>query len=114
MVEIYNHISERLTEDRRVAMFATMGQCRRWTSAALKVIKEISSGSGEPIIAEARVVEMESRSAHTFVRIKIETDGTAFIYDGTGVINCSPFFGREDDAPEHLKNSAWDMINAYF
>jgi hypothetical protein len=85
---------------------ARPGLCRQWTKAALDFFEKIRLN----ISAEAREVEIEPSLQHTFIRIRGER---AYLCDGTGVLDFPPFFGFEDEAPEHLLNSHPDMINSY-
>lgn len=88
------------------------GDCRTWTSEAIKKIKEYARITGENITVEAREVEIEPGLSHTFIRL-ILPENQPFILDGTGAGKYGPFFGPESDAPEHLRNSLDDMLNHY-
>ena len=65
----------------------------------------------EVVEIEAREVSMGVGMEHTFVRIKIGEE--VYLWDGVGYGRWKPFFGLEEEAPEHLKGSQPDMINEY-
>lgn len=88
------------------------GDCRPWTGRAIRQIREYAKETGQQIKTEAREVEIGPDFTHTFVRATPE-NGELFLLDGTGVGEHKPYFGPENEAPDHLRNSSPDMINHY-
>lgn len=92
---------------------AVLGWCRAWTGAALDEIEIWAKTKGILIIAEAREITLKSGLEHTFIRVMIE-DLPPMLFDGTGVENFLPYFGLEEEAPMHLRNSkvdTWIMLD---
>ena len=108
----YVKIAERLTNG-DVKESARIGLCRDWSRRAMDAIEEFAEDQGIKVIRlEAREVEIESNLDHTFILVELEDD-KPFILDGTGLAQHAPYFGYEDEAPQHLRNSHLDMINNY-
>jgi|SRR3989344_3876128 len=110
--EIYHQITNTLT-DGETRRFSVIGLCRVWSKHALDAI-EVYATENDISIAEieAREVEIEPNLYHTFVFLKLDGD-QPFLFDGTGLANKEPYFGYEEDAPDHLQNSHPDLINHY-
>ena len=85
-----------------------LGLCRIWTGRVLDLVKGLDINELE-LTAEAREVQVEPGLHHTFVRITLGEK--SYLWDGIGTGKYGPYFGLEDQAPEHLKNSHLDMIN---
>lgn len=104
--DCYAKIVEVLCSSPEVNQWTKIEFCRLWTIFALDLIRQI-----EPELkVEAVEVDIDPLLQHTFVKI----DGVRpFLCDGTGTLRHKPYFGFEDEAPEHLRNSRPDkMINA--
>ena len=88
------------------------GLCRPWTRETIIKIKKYAELTSEHITVEAREVIFEPDFSHTFVKVTT-SDGKSLFLDGTGVGKHDSFFGPEDEAPKHLQNSTYDMMNYY-
>jgi hypothetical protein len=104
--EIYTPIIETLANDKVVKEMTKIGLCRRWTIAAMALIRT----HYPEITAEAREVDLTPHLQHTFLKISIAGE-KPFFWDGVGTLKFQPFSGFEEDAPPHLQNSRSDMIN---
>ena len=101
-----NNIFEELKSNEKLSKLSTHGYCRSWAQEALILIRD----KFPKLKAEAREIEVEEEFCHTFLKVIVD-ERTSLILDGVGFGNKSPFFGYEDEAPVHLRNSRLDMIN---
>ena len=97
-----HELSEDLVLEKRVKP----GLCRIWTNRVLDLIDQLNE---EGVVAEAREVQLEPGLYHTFVRINFGQE--SYLWDGVGAGGYEPYFGPEDQAPEHLRNSNLDWIS---
>ncbi len=109
---IYRKIYNNINEDPKVKENSFIGNCRIWSRQVLLLIHELNKQNGYKIKAEAREIKLDEFSYHTFIRIRLDEEDF-YLYDGIGTTKHCPYFGPEDDAPEHLRNSKPDMINYY-
>ncbi len=99
-------IIEELVQNPELAQLSKRGHCRSWTKASIYALKAIFP----QISVEAREVEIIEELRHTFLKIHLN-DHQTLLCDGVGVGKYPPYFGFEEDAPEHLRNSKPDVIN---
>lgn len=110
-IEAFNRIKEQVVSDPQISEFAKPGFCRAWSALGIKRI--LSEGVSDDLQPHVREVEIYSTLSHSFLRVTI--NGVNFLLDGTGVNFHPPFFGPEDEAPDHLRNSTPDVhINSLF
>lgn len=110
--EDYQYIYQKINEDPNLKQASSLGNCRIWTRGILLIIHELNKNNDYNIIAEARESQIEPFLFHTFIRLSL--DGECFyLFDGIGTIKLDPYFGPEDEAPEHLKKNRSDIINSY-
>ena len=110
--EIYSSIYKEIIEDPKVQAVSKLGNCRNWTRETILALRRISTINNLNLSVEARETDIEPSLSHTFVRFFIDEE-PVYIFDGTGVGFFDPYFGPENEAPEHLRNSRYDMINYY-
>lgn len=113
--KIFSNLVTRLQEDASIKPVVKRGLCRVWTKLALRVIEEFKQQNGLELQYDARETVLSGLKSHTFIRAVIGSDAssTAYILDGIGVEQHEPYFGPEDNSPDHLKNSKEDIINIY-
>ncbi|HUC94545.1 MAG TPA: hypothetical protein VMR19_00875 [Candidatus Saccharimonadales bacterium] len=105
---IQETIAEELQDNEALAKLCTHSLCRLWTRAVMLYLKKYPE-----IKTEAREVKINDSLDHTFLRITVGDQKPYFI-DGMGVEKNPPYFGPEDEAPQHLLNSRPDTINLDF
>ena len=108
MIESIEKVIEGFSEDIVLKQRSKLGSCRIWTGRVLDLAEGLDTDE-QGLTAEAREVQIEPGLRHTFV--KITFGEKSYLWDGVGVGRHGPYFGLEDQAPEHLKNSHLDMIN---
>lgn len=110
--ELFTGISQQVGEDRDVQKYTQRGYCRAWSANAIRVIME-SELFPECVQVEAREIDLDPWTSHTFLRATI--NGRKYAMDGIGIGEESqPYFGLEEDGPEYLKGSRPDdMVNRY-
>jgi hypothetical protein len=104
----YLTIINLLQESQGVQKLSKHGLCRDWAREAILILHKHFPNAD----IEAREVDITPDFQHTFLRV-ILPNHKPFLLDGTGVGKKDPYFGSEEKAPEHLKNSHPDMINNY-
>ncbi|MFZ5366325.1 MAG: hypothetical protein ACOZBZ_03435 [Patescibacteria group bacterium] len=109
---LMSSLPEYLSQNKSVSEACRKGFCRVWTSITINEIERLISEQNLPIKCEAREAEISPGLTHTFIRIIIR-DEKNLLYDGVGVENYPPYFGSEETAPPHLRNSKPDMLNFY-
>jgi len=99
-------VSHFLQGNRALESSAKPGMGRLWTKMATDLVaRELSVGG--IIRLEARETQIEPDLAHTFLKVS-DAVHLAYLCDGAGLIKRPPYFGPEEDAPEHLRNSRPD------
>jgi|SRR5581483_269676 len=109
---IYQGIFDLVGQDSKIHKETFVGNCRVWSKDVILAIRRFNDQCGVNILAEARESEVEPCLFHTFVRLSIGSE-KPYLWDGTGTGKSQPYFGPEEEAPEHLRNSKPDIINYY-
>jgi len=104
----YHSILKDINGIKNIQEVSRIGLCRVWSKAIMEMVKS----SFPQVSVEAREVDLEPNLQHTFLRVTIGNQ-KPFLIDGVGSAKFSPFFGYEDEAPEHLQNSRADVINIF-
>lgn len=108
-IQNYNTLAQHIQADQMCIPHAKIGHCRQWSRFVLDSLQNIDN-----ISAEAREVEISPGLTHTFIKLTIHDHHRAYFADGVGTTKYPPYFGYEDEAPDHLQNSKPDMmINTY-
>lgn len=110
--KIYHMVFDFVEQKKRIEKETFVGNCRVWSKEVILAIREFNKQYGVNILAEAREAEVEPFLFHTFVRLNIAQE-EFYLFDGIGTAKFSPYFGPEEDAPDHLKKNKPDIINYY-
>ncbi len=97
--------------DESALAHSQVGWCRKWTREAVIPMRRFCDENGIDAIIHAMEVDIEPGVQHTFIKMTIP-GCRPFLFDGVGTASHDPYFGYEDEAPEHLQNSRFDMINS--
>lgn len=101
-------IIEQVKSDEKLKSSERLGFCREWTKTVILFVRR----KFPSVKVEAREVDITPNLQHTFVRLT-EKGQEPILCDGVGTVYHPPYFGPENEAPEHLQNSKSDMINKY-
>ena len=110
--EVYSQIALKLQEEQYVLKQAKIGLCRLWSIDAVSCITDFCESNGVEVTLQVVEVEIESGLSHSFIKLSVEGKGP-YLCDGTGAGKHGPYFGYEEESPEHLQNSHLDMLNSY-
>ncbi|MEM3112567.1 MAG: hypothetical protein QXY90_05960 [Candidatus Anstonellales archaeon] len=105
-VEFLEKLRLSFSEDSVLERRTRPGNCRLWTDKVLDLVEQLKE---QGLTAEAREVKIEPGLYHTFVRLNYGEE--SYLWDGIGAGGYKPYFGPEDQAPDHLRNSNLDMIS---
>ena len=108
MTENIIALVQEFSDDPVLKSRSKLGLCRIWTGRVLELVKALRFEKQE-LIVEAREVKLEPELYHTFIQLKVGEK--SYLWDGVGTAKYAPYFGPEDEAPEHLKNHSLDMIS---
>lgn len=107
---VYLELQDMVLNNSGIMKLMRLGFCREWSLATLKFIRKFAEDSAYQLQIEAREVNISPLLSHTFIRL-IAGEERPYLMDGTGVEKHPPYFGYEDEAPEHLRNHKLDMIS---
>jgi len=108
MIESINKVIQNFSKDPVLEKRNKPGLCRVWTDRVLDLVEGMEEDKQE-LSAEAREVQVEPGLFHTFIILRM--GNKSYLWDGIGTGKHVPYFGPEEQAPEHLKNSRSDIIN---
>lgn len=108
----YQHIVDLLARTPSVTKLEQIGMCRLWTAEAIRHTLKFIRDYSLPVTAEAREVNINRSLSHTFLKLMADGD-FPFLIDNVGVENFPPYIGYEHEAPPHLHNSHFDILNYY-
>lgn len=106
MIESLEKLRHDFSKDITLEKGTKVGNCRVWTDRVLDLVDQLNE---QGLIAEAREVQLEPGFYHTFVRLSFGEE--SFLWDGIGAGGYGSYFGPEDQAPDHLRNSDLDWIS---
>ena len=106
MIESLEKLRHDFSEDPILEKRTKPGNCRAWAGRVLNLVDQLNE---QGLSAEAREVELEPYLFHTFVRLNFGQE--SYLWDGVGAGGYEPYFGPEDQAPEHLRYSNLDWIS---
>ncbi len=96
-----------------VTQYAQIGFCRIWTREACRLARVRFD------LRQWEIIPLEVCNIggvdHTFLGVRHQQQvHDYYLYDGTGVGKYDPYFGPEQSAPRHLKDSHLDPFHSFF
>ena len=105
----YQSLLDESSADSILKKMSVPGLCRKWSGRFAVIIKDLAKEQNLDLEVECREVDVTYGLSHTFVRIRINGE-KSYLCDGVGVGGHEPYFGSENEAPSHLRDSRIDYI----